>query len=121
MILIVGRGGQLGTSFANLLGPGGRSLGLDELDLDAGALGFAARVIDHGLRELDADRLVSSLGQCDALVSGAVQVRTLHHRNLILEHGEFAAASQDRSVDGVMSPCRCLNWSSFCGFLQTCG
>jgi len=33
MILIVGRGGQLGTSFANLLGPGGRSLGMDELDL----------------------------------------------------------------------------------------
>ena len=33
MILIIGRGGQLGTSFANLLGPGGRSLGMDELDL----------------------------------------------------------------------------------------
>ncbi|MGI9647605.1 MAG: dTDP-4-dehydrorhamnose reductase [Acidimicrobiia bacterium] len=33
MILILGRGGQLGTSFSNLLGPGGRSLGMDELDL----------------------------------------------------------------------------------------
>jgi len=33
MILIIGRGGQLGTSFANLLGPGGRSLGMDQLDL----------------------------------------------------------------------------------------
>ncbi len=33
MILIIGRGGQLGTSFANLLGPGATSLGMDELDL----------------------------------------------------------------------------------------
>lgn len=33
MILIIGRGGQLGTSFANLLGPGARSLGMGELDL----------------------------------------------------------------------------------------
>ena len=33
MILILGRGGQLGTSFANLLGPGARSLGMDELNL----------------------------------------------------------------------------------------
>ncbi|NNC76212.1 MAG: sugar nucleotide-binding protein, partial [Acidimicrobiia bacterium] len=33
MILILGRGGQLGTSFANLLGPGARSLGIDELNL----------------------------------------------------------------------------------------
>ncbi len=33
MILIIGTGGQLGTSFSNLLGPSGRSLGLDELDL----------------------------------------------------------------------------------------
>ncbi len=33
MILIIGRGGQLGTSFANLLGPDGRPLGIDELDL----------------------------------------------------------------------------------------
>lgn len=33
------------------------------------------------------------------LPDGEVQ-RTLHHRNLVLEHGEFASASQDRSVDG---------------------
>lgn len=33
MILIIGKGGQLGTSFANILGPDARSLGLDELDL----------------------------------------------------------------------------------------
>ena len=33
MILILGRGGQLGTSFANLLGPGARPLGMDELNL----------------------------------------------------------------------------------------
>ncbi len=33
MILILGRGGQLGTSFANLLGPGARSLGMDRLNL----------------------------------------------------------------------------------------
>lgn len=33
MILILGRGGQLGTSFTNLLGPGARSLGVDELNL----------------------------------------------------------------------------------------
>jgi dTDP-4-dehydrorhamnose reductase len=33
VILILGRGGQLGTSFANLLGPGARSLGMGELDL----------------------------------------------------------------------------------------
>lgn len=33
MILILGRGGQLGTSFANLLGPGARALGMDELNL----------------------------------------------------------------------------------------
>ena len=33
MILILGRGGQLGTSFASLLGPGARTLGMDELDL----------------------------------------------------------------------------------------
>ena len=39
MILIIGRGGQLGTSFANLLGPGGRTLGMDELDLqDVGSI-----------------------------------------------------------------------------------
>jgi len=33
MILILGRGGQLGTSFANLLGPGARSIGMDQLNL----------------------------------------------------------------------------------------
>ena len=33
MILIVGKGGQLGTSFANILGPDSRSVGMDELDL----------------------------------------------------------------------------------------
>jgi dTDP-4-dehydrorhamnose reductase len=33
MILIIGRGGQLATAFANLLGPGGEALGMDELDL----------------------------------------------------------------------------------------
>ena len=33
MIIIIGKGGQLGSSFASLLGPGGRSLGMDELDL----------------------------------------------------------------------------------------
>ena len=33
MILIIGKGGQLGTSFANLLGPDARSVGMDELDL----------------------------------------------------------------------------------------
>jgi len=33
MFLIIGKGGQLGTSFANILGPDSRSLGLDELDL----------------------------------------------------------------------------------------
>ncbi|MDH3539025.1 MAG: dTDP-4-dehydrorhamnose reductase [Acidimicrobiia bacterium] len=33
MILILGRGGQLGTSFANLLGPGAQSLGMNELNL----------------------------------------------------------------------------------------
>lgn len=33
MILIVGRGGQLGTSFSSLLGPGGTTLGIDDLDL----------------------------------------------------------------------------------------
>ncbi|MBT8247562.1 MAG: dTDP-4-dehydrorhamnose reductase [Acidimicrobiia bacterium] len=33
MIVIIGKGGQLGSSFASMLGPGGRSLGVDELDL----------------------------------------------------------------------------------------
>lgn len=33
MILIIGKGGQLGTSFATILGPDARSLGIDELDL----------------------------------------------------------------------------------------
>lgn len=33
MIVIIGKGGQLGSSFASLLGPGARSLGMDELDL----------------------------------------------------------------------------------------
>ena len=33
MILIVGRGGQLGSAFANLLGPGGLGVGMDVLDL----------------------------------------------------------------------------------------
>ena len=33
MILIIGRGGQLGTAFANLLGPGAVALGMDVLDL----------------------------------------------------------------------------------------
>ncbi|WZP00299.1 hypothetical protein EP7_001928 [Isosphaeraceae bacterium EP7] len=34
-------------------------------------------------------------------IGGAAPTRrTLHHRNLVLEHGEFAAASMDRSVDG---------------------
>lgn len=33
MILVLGRGGQLGTSFANLLGPGGTTLGIEDLDL----------------------------------------------------------------------------------------
>lgn len=33
MILIVGRGGQLGTAFANVLGPQAETLGIDKLDL----------------------------------------------------------------------------------------
>jgi dTDP-4-dehydrorhamnose reductase len=33
MILIIGRGGQLGTAFAHLLGPGGVALGMDVLNL----------------------------------------------------------------------------------------
>lgn len=33
MILVIGKGGQLGTAFANVLGPDAQRLGLDELDL----------------------------------------------------------------------------------------